>query len=88
MGGHAQTLKLNLAQFYVYARNFIHRLYFIYARKFYALTQPKVMRQWKSTFSCLFWNAHVNLPNETFVIVSARALISSNVAYCKTIKSI
>ena len=46
------------------------------------------MRQWKSTFSRLFWNSHVNLPNETFVIVSARALISSNVAYCKTIKSI
>ena len=36
------------------ALTFIRGASFIYGRKFYAHTQPKVMRQWKFTFSCLF----------------------------------
>ena len=35
--------------FYGYARPFIHCVYFIYARQFYAGTNVKITRQWKFT---------------------------------------
>ena len=44
-------LNVKLARFYFYAyvRPFIHCLYFICERKFYARTLVKITRQWKST---------------------------------------
>ena len=35
--------------YYAYVRPFIHCLYFICERKFYARTHVKITRQWKST---------------------------------------
>ena len=43
--------------FYLYARPFVHCLYFIYARKFNPRTYVKITRQWKSTIRqgfCIF----------------------------------
>ena len=37
--------------FYAYERHFMHCLYFICERKFYARTHVKIMRHWKSTLS-------------------------------------
>ena len=46
-------LKLHWARFcfYAYKRPFIHCLYFICERKFYARRHVKITRQWKSTLN-------------------------------------
>ena len=38
---------------YAYVRPFIHCLYFICERKFYARTHGKITRQWKSTLTLI-----------------------------------
>ena len=52
---------------YVYARPFIHCLYFIYVRKIYQSSHRKLTRQWKSTLTDL-------INREGTVVYSVRAV--------------
>ena len=52
---------------YVYARPFIHCLYFIYVRKIYQSSHRKITRQWKSTLTDL-------INREGTVVYSVRAV--------------
>ena len=53
--------------FYVYARPFTHRIYFINARKMYVSTYVKIAQQWKSTLNkmkAMYQRSRVNVKVE------------------------
>ena len=67
----------------VYARPFIHCLYFICERKFYACTHVKITRQWKSTL--MFWTRRAYAYRDVeFLYLESLCYLEFAISICKS----